>query len=49
MEVEILNPVQPNKFDVQIGEKATDLLSRINIPADELETLKNETVSVLSN
>ena len=31
MEVEILNPVQPNKFDVQIGEKATDLLSRINI------------------
>lgn len=49
MEVEILNTVQSNTFDVQIGEKATDLLSRINIPADELETLKNETVSVLSN
>ena len=49
MEVEIFNTVQSNTFDVQIGEKATELLSRINIPVDELETLKNETVSVLSN
>lgn len=49
MELELLNPSQNNNFEVQIGEKATDLLSRINIAPEELETLKNETVSVLSH
>ena len=49
MELEILNSAQSNTFDVQIGERTTDLLDRINIPEDELETLKNETISVLSN
>lgn len=49
MELEILNSSQSNKFDVQIGERTTDLLDRIYIPEDELETLKNETISVLSN
>ena len=42
MELEILNPSKSNSFDVQIGERTTDLLDRINIPEDELEILKNE-------
>ena len=49
MELEVLNPTKNLSFDVQIGERATDLLNRINIPQDELEILKNETVSVLKN
>ena len=49
MELEVLNPNSSNGIVVQIGEKTTELLNRINISPEEKDVLTNETVSVLKN
>ncbi|MDE7227256.1 MAG: Z1 domain-containing protein [Treponemataceae bacterium] len=50
MEVRIQKENKPDSFTPVFGERATELYSRFTkLSAEELETSKNETISILSN
>lgn len=51
MEIQILDNQLSNSFSPIIGERATELLDRLSskLDADEIETLKRETIEILSH